>query len=531
MAWTTFVPASSVAVTLTNGNLTATATATTASTRSEDTFQFGSNNKLYFEITLNTTPNSQGFYGIAGTGYVSASGTFAGVLQSGAIWVNNVNTGFTSGAAFVLGDVVCCAFDLAHGFCWFRKNAGNWNNSATANPATGVGGVIIPASMAAFLAPFVRFGAVSEQATANFGASAFAQAVPSGFTAGWLTSAGTTALASQAAIEVWVGNPPSAIVSQVALELFGAFTTSPAAILTQFPLEVWAASASAPTGMTLALAATEQRDILTFHFSGGPPTLVLAATEQRDVASFWLAPPPTYVLAATERLDVAHFNIFDGTLLALHATERRDVAKFQVASTFAPFQVPGLGWSVHRRPTFDTIVVPHPSGADVRSALWANPLWEFELTFDGLAGDVSSYPGLGANSFQNLLGFYLTLGGGRDRFLYVDPDFFSVTAQLLGTGDGATTVFPLVRAFGGFVEQISWATGVSAVTVAGAPAAFSMPSPASIQLAIPPAAGALVAATFTYGFICRFLDDTLDFEEFMQNLWQLKSFKFRQVRL
>ena len=80
--------------------------------------------------------------------------------------------------------------------------------------------------MAAFLAPFVRFGAVSEQATANFGASAFAQAVPSGFTAGWLTSAGTSALASQAAVEVWVGNPPSVIVSEVALELFGAFTTA-----------------------------------------------------------------------------------------------------------------------------------------------------------------------------------------------------------------------------------------------------------------------------------------------------------------
>ena len=85
MAWTTFVPASSVAVTLTNSNLTATATATMASTRSEDTFQFGSNNKLYFEVTLNTTPNATGFYGIAGKGYVSASSKYAGVTQSGAI--------------------------------------------------------------------------------------------------------------------------------------------------------------------------------------------------------------------------------------------------------------------------------------------------------------------------------------------------------------------------------------------------------------------------------------------------------------
>ena len=88
-----------------------------------------------------------------------------------------------------------------------------------------------------------------------------------------------------------------------------------------------------------------------------------------------------------------------------------------------------------------------------------------------------------------------------------------------------------MRAIGGAVEPISWSTGVTSVTVAGAARHSSMPSPAAVQLATPPAPGALVAANFTYGFVCRFLDDTLDFEEFMQNLWQLKSFKFRQVRL
>ena len=41
----------------------------------------------------------------------------------------------------------------------------------------------------------------------------------------------------------------------------------------------------------------------------------------------------------------------------------------------------------------------------------------------------------------------------------------------------------------------------------------------------------MISADFSYGFMCRFLEDTLDFEEFMDNLWQLKSLKFRQVRL
>ena len=154
MAWTTFVPASSVAVTLTNGNLTATATATTASTRSEDTIQFGSNNKLYFEVTLNSTPNATGFYGVAASGYVSASNLYCGVTQGGTIYINGASTGLTIGTAFAASDVVCCAIDLQHGLAWFRKNAGNWNNVAANNRATGVGGASIPPSMAAFLVPF-----------------------------------------------------------------------------------------------------------------------------------------------------------------------------------------------------------------------------------------------------------------------------------------------------------------------------------------------------------------------------------------
>ena len=125
----------------------------------------------------------------------------------------------------------------------------------------------------------------------------------------------------------------------------------------------------------------------------------------------------------------------------------------------------------------------------------------------------------------------LTLGGTQDRFLYVDPDFNTLVHQAIGIGDGSTAAFPLVRAIGGAVEPISWATGVSSVTVAGASAPFFMASPSVVQLATPPAPGALVAASFSYGFVCRLLDDTEDFEEFMFNLWTLKSFKFRQVRL
>ncbi len=42
----------------------------------------------------------------------------------------------------------------------------------------------------------------------------------------------------------------------------------------------------------------------------------------------------------------------------------------------------GQGWSVHKTPLFSTIVASHVSGREVRDALYQNPIWRFELTFD-----------------------------------------------------------------------------------------------------------------------------------------------------
>ena len=44
------------------------------------------------------------------------------------------------------------------------------------------------------------------------------------------------------------------------------------------------------------------------------------------------------------------------------------------------------------------------------------------------------------------------------------------------------------------------------------------------------APNAPIGATFGYAFQCRFAQDNLDFEEFMQNLWSAPRVKFRSVR-
>ena len=194
--------------------------------------------------------------------------------------------------------------------------------------------------------------------------------------------------------------------------------------------------------------------------------------------------------------------------------------------------LPGQGWSVHKKPTFSTIVASHVSGREVRDPLWQYPLWEFELSYDGLAGDATSYPGLGAQSLQSLMGLYLQCQGQFGTFLYIDPTDSAASAQSLGAGTGAQTTFPMGRALGGFFEPVGWVVSIANVTLNGVnqPSGWSLVTPNILTFATPPGAGVAVAASFSYAFQCRFLEDSEDFEQFMLNLWALRSLKFRSVR-
>jgi hypothetical protein len=151
-----------------------------------------SSGKYYFEIIAKVSSHAGNCFGI-----MLSTATYANVAvglncnevaanagASGAIiWANNVSTGKNLGA-FVLGtDVFGVAVNFDTRKAWFRKNTGLWNATAGDDPATGVGGVVIAAGS---FAPHVVFGtggagSDTDAFTANFGATAYANAAPAGF--------------------------------------------------------------------------------------------------------------------------------------------------------------------------------------------------------------------------------------------------------------------------------------------------------------------------------------------------------------
>lgn len=244
----------SASLVLSGGNLTVTASGVvTANIRSID--RLASAAKFYFEITFTTGLNP--FVGIAsaGTPITSsiASTTNACLITGtpGTIYLNGVSTGTALGA-FTAGQAAGVAVDLGNQLIWFRNSsaAGNWNNSATANPVSGTGGISIasafgPAIPAYAFASFI--GASSGTAvTANFGDATFVASAPSGFVSGFTAGAVPTlyAVNTQTAIEQWSPGTPVAQATQLAVEEWATVATGNVqALATQISLEMWASVA------------------------------------------------------------------------------------------------------------------------------------------------------------------------------------------------------------------------------------------------------------------------------------------------
>jgi uncharacterized protein (TIGR02217 family) len=107
----------------------------------------------------------------------------------------------------------------------------------------------------------------------------------------------------------------------------------------------------------------------------------------------------------------------------------------------------GLSEVVKRSPKWSTMRQESVSGRRTDLQLWSYPRYDYELTYNFLRGDASA-------EFQTLVGFYNQVKSGSGLFAFTDPQDFSVTNQVLGTGDGATTHFQLVRTWGGFTEPV-----------------------------------------------------------------------------
>lgn len=210
--------------------------------------------------------------------------------------------------------------------------------------------------------------------------------------------------------------------------------------------------------------------------------------------------------------------------------------------------LPGLGWSVAKSPRFQTRTQKAVSGRQLRIVDQQYPIWTFTLNFPLLRDDNDTRagsgvgPGIGYNELRTLAGFFLELQGAYGDFLFWDPTDNTVAAQVLMTGNGTTTAAPLQRQIASFAEplyaviadgshplQFYW-NGVLQSSGVATSSQFGYTGVAdTVTFASAPANGVVVTANYSYYFLCHFSDDSMNFENFMYQLWQARSVKFESV--
>jgi hypothetical protein len=182
------------------------------------------------------------------------------------------------------------------------------------------------------------------------------------------------------------------------------------------------------------------------------------------------------------------------------------------------------------------------SGADIDLALAEYPLHDFELQYEFLRGSAFT-PAPPADEFKTLMGFVLQIAGTPGRFLFSNPVDNAVTGQNIGTGDGATTTFTLVRTFGaggfagtepiGYVNSVGlnvYDNGVLKTLGTDYTLDQSTPCAQMVNFTTAPVSGHAITCDMSYWYYCKFPDDAEEFDEFMSNLWSMQKVTIHSCR-
>ena len=167
------------------------------------------------------------------------------------------------------------------------------------------------------------------------------------------------------------------------------------------------------------------------------------------------------------------------------------------------------------------------SGREVRYQTASQPTWDFKVSYEFMTNNSPT-----ASDLQTMFAFFLTRNGQAQPFFFYDPYDNQVPTQYIGTGNGSTTSFQLMRTinpagYNGFVENIYAVLGTPTVTINGtSTSAYTIGANGVITFTTAPASGATIYWTGQFLFLCRFAQDNFDAEQMTLNLWSNKGLEF-----
>lgn len=308
-----------------------------------------------------------------------------------------------------------------------------------------------------------------------------------------------------------------------------------------------------PTGLTVGNA-TSSSLTASWTVGSGPAPTSYTLQYRVDPAGSWVQ--ITGIPAATTTYTVTGLlpnTFYDFEVEAVNTSGNSGFSGEVTASTvgnnnFGPIPVfPSLpkGFPINVSPNFDTTVGTTKSLREMRVPQRLVPLWDIEILFEELLDQTQNQspyvPFLGDQEYEDLVQLWLMMYGQANVFAFDAPWDNSRSNQTIGIGDGSTYIFTIYR---------TWATGANAtlasigaintvtqVQVNGVTVPSSNYSVERNKITFqdsggtqhPPGSGLAITMTFSFYYLCQFVEDEQDFEEFAKNRWKVPSLKFTSV--
>jgi len=200
--------------------------------------------------------------------------------------------------------------------------------------------------------------------------------------------------------------------------------------------------------------------------------------------------------------------------------------------------LPSRSMPFTRSPVWKTIGPEMLSGAEALQQPWTYPRYKYVMN--------SGYLRTGAafQDYQTLIGFFNSGGGRNSPFQFDDPtDDTAPTNQLFGTGDGVTTSFQLVRAFGGYVEPVFAVNTITNINLNGVPMTpagnWTVSPKGVVTFNVAPSNGTVLTWNGTFLWFCRWDADNIDLSMIRAvlvagdpagMLWQLQQMSFTTIK-
>lgn len=196
----------------------------------------------------------------------------------------------------------------------------------------------------------------------------------------------------------------------------------------------------------------------------------------------------------------------------------------------------GLTYPITMTPHWNTLTNQSVTGIKKFLSMYSYPYYQLKLSFEYLSDSDDE-----SDDIHQLMGFYNSMGGAGQDFLFADPLFLpnKITDHAFGTGDGTKTKFRLARNFGDAAEPVFGILAAPKITktIDGTVTAlttgtdFTWDATALIAFAKAPEQDAVLRWSGDWYFRCHFAEDEAEFQQIFYQGWGLDDLTLETIKL